>query len=125
MNRAQLKWFIATLMLLSMAGCATKTGHKQTTTSEATEAVPVVMYPPRYPREAAEKGLEGIVCFAFTIFPDGSVSDARITKSRPGKVFDAVATDALVKWKFKPKFVNGQAVSDENATFCLNFKLSK
>ena len=79
--------------------------------------------PPRYPAAAARDGVEGHVCFLFTVMSDGSVADLRIYESEPEGVFDAEATRALSRWKFKPLVVNGIAVDKPDQKYCLDFKL--
>ncbi len=77
------------------------------------DVVPVVRFAPRYPREARQRRLEGWVRVRFTIEPDGSVSDARVVEAEPRRVFDREAVRAILRWKFKPRIVDGVAVARE------------
>lgn len=61
---------------------------------------PVMRIEPLYPKEAAEKGIEGSVVLQFSINTDGSVDDIHIVKSAPENVFDKSATTALSQWKY-------------------------
>lgn len=86
------------------------------------EVVPIVRVPPRYPRKAARRNIEGVVTLNFIITKDGRVRDPKVVKSTPEGVFDKEALKAILKWKFKPKQVNGQAV-ERIATQEIEFKL--
>ncbi|PLX56425.1 MAG: energy transducer TonB [Chromatiales bacterium] len=74
------------------------------------EAIPIVRINPRYPRQALLNGIEGYVRLEFTILEDGSVKDVVVAESRPGQVFDRSAVLAVMKWKFKPRIIDGEAV---------------
>ncbi|HEY5624649.1 MAG TPA: energy transducer TonB [Gammaproteobacteria bacterium] len=75
------------------------------------ELLPIVQVEPRYPPEALRERLEGWVRLEFTILADGSVADPEVIESRPGRVFDASARNAILRWRFRPRVVNGEAVA--------------
>jgi protein TonB len=77
------------------------------------DIIPIVRIEPTYPRDALMKGLEGWVRIKFTIMPDGSVSDPQVVAAEPRRVFDREAIRAILRWKFKPRIVDGQPVSRE------------
>lgn len=74
------------------------------------DLIPLVQVRPRYPRHAEYKGIEGWVNVEFTIAPDGTVGDPVVIASEPPAVFDNSAINAIMRWKFKPRIVNGQPV---------------
>ena len=41
---------------------------------------------------------------------DGSVRSAKVTEAKPKGLFDAAAVTAVLRWKFKPRVVNGEPV---------------
>lgn len=88
------------------------------------EVVPLVRIPPKYPRVAARRGIEGVVTVQFIITKDGTVRDAKVIEANPSNVFNDEAIEAVLKWKFKPKLVEGQAV-ERQATQDIEFKLSR
>ncbi|MGR9051449.1 MAG: energy transducer TonB [Gammaproteobacteria bacterium] len=90
----------------------------------STDIIPLVRIPPRYPMRAANRHIEGSVTVEFTIAKDGTVADARVIEAHPSSIFNRAALEALQKWKFKPKIVEGQAV-EQQARQTLQFKLSK
>jgi protein TonB len=88
------------------------------------EVMPLVRIPPRYPRAAARRGIEGVVTVSFTITKDGRVKDAKVIKATPENVFDQAAIKAIEQWKFKAKIVDGVAV-ERQATQEIEFNLSR
>ncbi|MGQ0697233.1 MAG: energy transducer TonB [Panacagrimonas sp.] len=75
------------------------------------DIIPLQRVPPQYPRSAARDGISGHVKIEFTVNADGTVKDARAIESKPRGVFDAAAITAALKWKFKPKVLDGQPVA--------------
>lgn len=57
--------------------------------------------PPRYPLAAQKRRIEGSVLIAFTVQPDGSVSDARPLSAQPAGVFEEAALAAAGRWRFE------------------------
>ncbi|MEN7341522.1 MAG: energy transducer TonB [Pseudomonadota bacterium] len=88
------------------------------------DVIPIVMIQPQYPREALLDGTEGWVKLGFTIEADGSVSDVEVLEAEPRRLFDRSARQAMYKWKFKPRVVDGQAIA-RRASYTLNFNLNQ
>lgn len=57
---------------------------------------------PRYPADALRSGTSGEVLVEITVGVDGSVSDARILRANPPRVFDREALNAVKRWRFEP-----------------------
>ena len=87
------------------------------------DIIPLVRIQPQYPRRAAMAKIEGWVTIEFTITETGSVTDPVVVDSKPPRVFDREAIRAILKWKFKPRVVDGQPVA-RRATQTLDFKLA-
>ena len=66
--------------------------------------------------------IEGFVTVQFTITETGSVTSPRVLESSPPRVFDRAAMRAILRWKFKPRIIDGVAVS-RTATQTLDFTL--
>lgn len=92
--------------------------------TEEGDIIPIVVIRPMYPRDAAMQGLEGWVKLEFTITAIGTVKDARVIDAEPKRIFNREAIRALLKWKFKPRVVDGVAV-DRPATQTIEFTLDK
>jgi protein TonB len=69
----------------------------------ASASLKVVSSPsPRYPPEALRAGTAGEVLVEITIGTDGSVTNARVVRATPPRVFDREALNAVRRWKFEP-----------------------
>lgn len=90
--------------------------------TEEGDVVPLVRIQPQYPREAAIAQIEGWVKVEFTITETGSVSDPRVIEARPPRVFDREAIRAILRWRFKPRIVDGVPV-ERRATQIIEFNL--
>lgn len=86
------------------------------------EVIPVVVIRPMYPRDAAMEGIEGWVKVEFTITETGEVRNPRVIDASPPRVFDREAIRAILKWKFKPRVVDGVAV-ERRAVQTIDFSL--
>lgn len=62
----------------------------------------ISMPSPRYPAEAQRAGTSGEVMVELTVGTDGSVTNARVVRSTPPRVFDREALSAVRRWKFAP-----------------------
>ena len=83
---------------------------------------PIVVIRPIYPRDAAISGIEGWVKIEFTITEAGTVKDPQVVDAKPARVFNRAAIRAILKWKFKPRVVEGVAV-DRRASQTIDFTL--
>jgi protein TonB len=63
---------------------------------------PVSTPAPRYPAEALRSGTSGEVLVEITVGTDGSVTNARVLRATPSRVFDREALNAVKRWKFEP-----------------------
>jgi len=88
------------------------------------DIIPVVVIRPMYPRDAALRGQEGWVKIEFTITALGTVKSPRVIDAMPPRVFNREAIRAILKWKFKPRVIDGVAV-DRLATQTIEFSLDQ
>lgn len=70
---------------------------------------------PNYPMRAMSRHIEGWVKIEVTISAAGTVTNAKVTGAEPPGIFDDAALDATKKCKFKPKIVNGTAVTQRGS----------
>lgn len=69
----------------------------------AAPALKIVSAPsPRYPPEALRAGTSGEVLVEITVGTDGSVTNARVVRATPARVFDREALNAVRRWRFEP-----------------------
>lgn len=97
---------------------------QQVDSTEEGDVSPVVVIRPMYPREAALSGIEGWVKVEFTITETGTVTDARVIDAQPARIFNREAIRAILKWKFKPRVIDGVAV-ERRATQTIDFTLQE
>lgn len=86
------------------------------------DVLPMLRIPPVYPRNAKLAKIQGFVKMEVVINPDGTVNDITVIEATPPRMFDNAAVNAMKQWKFKPKLINGVAVS-QRAQQVIEFKL--
>jgi protein TonB len=92
--------------------------------TEEGDVIPIVRINPMYPRDAQIRGLEGWVKLEFTITEVGTVKNPKVVEADPPRVFNREALRAILKWKFKPRVIDGVAV-ERTATQTLDFTLDQ
>lgn len=65
----------------------------------------------RYPTSAMRARQAGWVLVSFTVDTDGGTSDIKVVDSKPGRVFDRAAIDAIKRYRFKPAMLDGEPVT--------------
>jgi len=88
------------------------------------EYLPIVQVPPQYPRRAAERGIEGYVVVEFTVTTLGTVKDVIVVEST-SSIFERNAIKAALKYKYKPKLVDGEPVEVAGVLQKITFELEK
>lgn len=73
------------------------------------EYLPIVKVAPVYPTRALARRLEGHVLVEFSVTENGAVKDVVVIEST-AEIFEQPAIDAVTKFKYKPRVVDGQAV---------------
>ena len=89
------------------------------------EYLPIVKVAPIYPQRALARGLEGWVLVEFTVTTTGTVRDARVVEADPPGVFDGAAVDAVMKFKYKPRVIDGRPVEVEGVQNLIRFELER
>ena len=87
------------------------------------EYLPIVKVAPVYPRRAQTRGIEGFVLLEFVVTKTGAVRDPRIIESQPPGIFDRAALSAALKFKYKPKVVNGEPIDVAGVRNRITFEL--
>ena len=87
------------------------------------EYLPIVKVSPVYPRRAQTRGIEGYVLLEFIVTKTGAVRDPVVIESQPSGIFDRAATNAALKFKYKPKVVNGEPVDVAGVRNLIRFEL--
>jgi protein TonB len=119
----KIKIEIPNIDLPTIAGGGPFLGNWQGNPLAEGDVLPIVRIDPQWPREALAKGIEGYVVVEVTIASDGSVRGASIIESVPKRMFDRNVIRAVLKWKFKPRIINGVPV-ERKAIQTLEFKIN-
>ncbi|MDH4053970.1 MAG: energy transducer TonB [Gammaproteobacteria bacterium] len=84
--------------------------------------LPIVRVAPVYPSRALSRGLEGFVDMSFTVTTTGSVKDPIVLQST-SSLFERAATQAVLKFKYKPRVVDGVPVEVPGVKTRISFEL--
>ena len=76
-----------------------------------------------YPRRALKRNVEGHVTVTFTVSRTGDVEDIQVTEAEPAGYFEDAVVDAVEKYKFQPRIVNGEPVEAKGIVKKVVFKL--
>lgn len=104
------------------------------------EYLPIVKVQPQYPRRALSRGLAGYVIVEFTVSAQGTVKDPFVVENcghipnarspvdcvgKPNSVFDSAAVKAALKFKYKPKVIDGNPVETGGVQNKIVFELAE
>lgn len=84
--------------------------------------LPIVRVAPVYPARALSRGLEGFVDLSFTVTSAGTVKDPIVIQST-SSLFERAATRAVLKFKYKPRVVDGVPVEVPGVKTRISFQL--
>jgi protein TonB len=79
--------------------------------------------PADYPPRAIRRNIEGFVVVKFTVTKTGDVDAIQIVESEPSGMFDESVLEAVQKYKFQPRMVNGEPVDSKEVEKRVVFKL--
>lgn len=86
--------------------------------------LPIVRVAPVYPARALSRGLEGYVDMSFTVTTTGTVRDPVVDFST-SSLFERAATRAVLKFKYKPRVVDGVPVDVPGVKTRITFKIEE
>jgi protein TonB len=86
------------------------------------EYMPIVQVAPNYPRRAQQRGLEGYVTLEFTVTRQGTVVDPIVVESS-NSMFEQAAKDAVVRFRYRPRVIDGEPVDVPGVRFRITFQL--
>ena len=73
------------------------------------EYLPIVIVEPVYPSRALARDLEGYVIVEFTVTRSGTTRDAIVVESS-STLFERAAVNAALRFKYKPRVIDGMAI---------------
>ncbi len=74
------------------------------------EYLPIVKVAPIYPRRATSRGIEGYCIVEYTVTKNGSIRDPQAIDCQPSGVFESASVKASLKFKYKPRVVDGEPI---------------
>ena len=86
--------------------------------------LPIVRVAPVYPARALSRGIEGYVDMSFTVTTTGTVKDPIVSYST-SSLFDRAATRAVLKFKYKPRVVDGVPVDVPGVKTRISFQIEE
>ncbi len=89
------------------------------------DVLPLVRVAPQYPQRALSRGIEGWVQLRFSINQTGSPYNVEVVAAEPSSIFDRAAINAVEKWKYKPRVVNGQPTERHGVEVVISFNLEE
>jgi protein TonB len=88
------------------------------------EYLPIVKVAPIYPARALQRGLNGYVIVEFTVTAAGTTRDATVVEST-SSLFERNAMAAALKFKYKPRVIDGQAVEVPGVRNKISFEITE
>ena len=74
------------------------------------EYLPIVKVAPIYPRRAQTRGITGYCIVEYTVTTSGAIRDPVAVDCQPAGVFDKASVKASLKFKYKPRVVDGEPI---------------
>ncbi len=74
------------------------------------EYLPIVKVAPIYPRRAQTRGISGYCIVEYTVTASGAIRDPVPVDCQPEGVFESASVKAALKFKYKPRVVDGEAI---------------
>jgi protein TonB len=102
--------------------------------------LPIVKVQPVYPRRALSRGMSGWVIVEFTVNEQGMVENPVVVancgmvqnarsegecEDRPSSIFDSAALKAALKFKYKPKVIDGVPTATAGVQNKITFELTE
>ena len=75
------------------------------------EYLPIVKVAPIYPRRAQTRGISGYCIVEYTVTTSGAIRDPVAVDCQPEGVFEKASVMAALKFKYKPRVVDGEAIA--------------
>lgn len=86
------------------------------------ELTPIMRVAPRFPAFAARRGIEGYVVIEYTVTSTGTVRDVVVIESSDS-LFEGPAVNAISKFLYRPRVVDGKAVAVRGVRTRMRFVL--
>ncbi|MGE0485412.1 MAG: energy transducer TonB [Gammaproteobacteria bacterium] len=85
--------------------------------------LPIVKVAPIYPQRALSRGVQGDCIVEFTVTRSGTTRDAFAVEGQCDRLFEKASVEAALKFKYKPRVLEGQAVEVPGVRNKFTYKL--
>lgn len=85
--------------------------------------LPIVKIAPVYPWKAQTERIEGYCIVEYTVTTAGTVKDPVVVEAEPRGIFDKASIDAALKFKYKPRVVNGEPIEVRGVRNLFRYRL--
>jgi protein TonB len=89
------------------------------------EYLPIVKVAPIYPRRAQSRGIEGYCIIEYVVTKNGSIRDPQAIDCQPSGIFERASLKASLKFKYKPRVVDGEAIEVAGVQNKFTYELEK
>lgn len=89
------------------------------------EYLPIVKVAPIYPRRAQSKGTTGYCTVEYTVTTTGAVRDPVPVDCQPSGYFEQASVKAALKFKYKPRVIDGKPVEVPGVQNRFTYELEK
>lgn len=89
------------------------------------EYLPIVKVAPIYPRRAQTRGITGYCIVEYTVTTSGSIRDPQPVDCQPAGIFERASVKAALKFKYKPRVVDGEAIEVAGVQNKFTYELEK
>ncbi len=89
------------------------------------EFLPIVKVAPQYPSRAASRGIEGYVILSYTVTKQGTVLNPVVVEAQPENIFNKAAIKSALRYKYKPRVIDGVPQDVHGVKTRITFKLAE
>ncbi len=87
------------------------------------EYLPIVKVAPQYPSRAVSREIEGYVLLEYTVTKQGTVKDPIVIEAVPERIFNKAAINSALRYKYKPRVIDGIPQEVKGVRTKITFKL--
>ena len=89
------------------------------------EFLPIVKVAPQYPSRASSRGIEGYVILSYTVTKQGTVLNPVVIEAKPENIFNRAAIKSALRYKYKPRVIDGVPQDVPGVKTRITFKLAE
>ena len=87
--------------------------------------LPIVKIAPVYPPVAQSRGIEGHCLVEYTVTAAGTTRDVVVIEAEPKGIFNKVSIAAALKFKYRPRVVNGEPIEVRGVRNLFRYELER